>query len=181
MRSHLPREPHMMPRTPFLASRWTASTRFLHHPLLPAHCTCCPVFGRSVPCRPNRAACHPSHLQAKALLTFVEAAAEKSLRTTVALTASRGRGKSAALGLSLAAAIAYGYANIFVTSPTPENLRTLFEFVLTGFDALGYKEHTDFTIVESANPELRKAIVRINVFHAHRQVRNEGSDGTGHG
>ena len=31
--------------------------------------------------------------QAKAVLTFVEAAAEKSLRTTVALTAARGRGK----------------------------------------------------------------------------------------
>ena len=77
--------------------------------------------------------------QAKAVLTFVEAAAEKTLRATVALTAGRGRGKSAALGLSLAAAIAYGYANIFVTSPTPENLRTLFEFVLKGFDALGYK------------------------------------------
>lgn len=46
--------------------------------------------------------------QAKAVLTFVEAAAQKTLRTTVALTAGRGRGKSAALGLSLAAAIAYG-------------------------------------------------------------------------
>ena len=65
--------------------------------------------------------------QAKAVLTFVEAAAEKSLRTTVALTAGRGRGKSAALGLALASAIAYGYANIFVTSPSPENLRTLFQ------------------------------------------------------
>ena len=108
--------------------------------------------------------------QAKAVLTFVEAAAEKSLRTTVALTAARGRGKSAALGLSLAAAIAYGYSNIFVTSPSPENLRTLFEFVLKGFDSLDYKEHTDFTVVESTNPELRKAVVRINVFHQHRQT-----------
>ncbi|EOD35490.1 hypothetical protein EMIHUDRAFT_63124, partial [Emiliania huxleyi CCMP1516] len=85
--------------------------------------------------------------QAKALLTFVEAAADKSLRCTVALTAARGRGKSAALGLSLAAAVAYGYANIFVTAPSPENLRTLFEFVLKGFDALEYKEHADFSIV----------------------------------
>ena len=40
--------------------------------------------------------------QAKAVLTFVEAAADKGLRTTVALTAGRGRGKSAALGLALA-------------------------------------------------------------------------------
>ena len=108
--------------------------------------------------------------QAKAVLTFVEAAADKSLRCTVALTAGRGRGKSAAMGLSLAAAVAYGYANIFVTSPSPENLRTLFEFVLKGFDALGYKEHQDFAIVESSNPELRRAVVRINVFREHRQT-----------
>ena len=108
--------------------------------------------------------------QAKAVLTFVEAAADKALGCTVALTAGRGRGKSAALGLSLAAAIAYGYANIFVTAPSPENLRTLFEFVLKGFDALEYKEHQDFTIVESTNPELKKAVVRINVFHGHRQT-----------
>ena len=108
--------------------------------------------------------------QARAVLTFVEAAADKSLRCTVALTAGRGRGKSAAMGLSLAAAVAYGYANIFVTSPSPENLRTLFEFVLKGFDVLGYKEHVDFAIVESSNPELRRAVVRINVFHQHRQT-----------
>jgi hypothetical protein len=67
--------------------------------------------------------------QAKAILTFVEAISEKTLRSTVTLTAGRGRGKSAALGLSIAAAISYGYSNIFVTSPSPENLATLFEFV----------------------------------------------------
>ena len=110
--------------------------------------------------------------QAKATLTFAEAISEKSLRSTVALTAGRGRGKSAALGIAIAAAIGYvhfphfawiflfaflwggrefvwlddrvlwlcscthaccerryGYANIFVTSPSPENLNTLFEFV----------------------------------------------------
>ncbi len=32
-----------------------------------------------------------------------------------------------------------GYSNIFVTSPTPENLRTFFQFLLKGFDSLGYK------------------------------------------
>jgi len=47
--------------------------------------------------------------QAKAILTFVDAISEKTLRTTVALTAARGRGKSAALGLAIAAAVAYGY------------------------------------------------------------------------
>jgi len=34
-----------------------------------------------------------------------------------------------ALGLAVAGALALGYSNIFVTAPSPENLRTLFEFV----------------------------------------------------
>ncbi|PNG99213.1 hypothetical protein TSOC_015014, partial [Tetrabaena socialis] len=67
--------------------------------------------------------------QARAVVTFLDAASEKTLRSTVALTASRGRGKSAALGLAIAGALSLGYANIFVTAPSPENLRTLFEFV----------------------------------------------------
>jgi N-acetyltransferase 10 len=63
--------------------------------------------------------------QAKALLTFVDAIAEKTLRSTVTLTAARGRGKSAALGVAVAAAVAHGYSNIFITSPSPENLMHL--------------------------------------------------------
>ena len=108
--------------------------------------------------------------QAKAVLTFMEAISEKSLRTTVTLTAARGRGKSAALGLSVAAAIGLGYSNIFVTSPSPENLRTFFDFVFKGFDAMEYKEHQDYELVESTSPELNNAIVRVNVFHSHRQT-----------
>lgn len=46
--------------------------------------------------------------QAKAVLKFVEAISEKSLRSTVALTAARGRGKSAALGLAITTAVAFG-------------------------------------------------------------------------
>ena len=68
--------------------------------------------------------------QARAVVTFLDAASEKTLRSTVALTAARGRGKSAALGLAIAGALALGYSNIFVTAPSPENLRTLFEFIL---------------------------------------------------
>jgi len=67
--------------------------------------------------------------QARAVVTFLDAASEKTLRSTVALTAARGRGKSASLGLSVAGALALGYSNIFVTAPSPENLKTLFEFV----------------------------------------------------
>jgi hypothetical protein len=47
--------------------------------------------------------------------------------------------QSAALGLAIAGALGLGYANIFVTAPSPENLRTLFEFVFKGLDALGYQ------------------------------------------
>ncbi|KAF1789901.1 TmcA/NAT10/Kre33 [Phytophthora cactorum] len=108
--------------------------------------------------------------QAKAILTFVEAVSEKTLRSTVALTAGRGRGKSAALGMALAGAVAYGYSNIFVTAPSPENLKTVFDFVFKGFDALKYKEHLDYEIVQSTNPEFNHAVVRVNIFREHRQT-----------
>ena len=108
--------------------------------------------------------------QAKAVVTFLDAASEKTLRSTVALTAARGRGKSAAMGIAVAGAIGMGYANVFVTSPSPENLNTFFSFVLKGFDALGYKEHLDYDLVESSNPAFGKAIVRINVTRNHRQT-----------
>jgi len=108
--------------------------------------------------------------QAKALLTFIEAIAEKTLQSTVTLTAARGRGKSAALGVAIAAAIAHGYSNIFITSPSPENLKTLFEFIFKGFDALGYLDHVDYSIIQSTNPDFNKAIVRVNVHRQHRQT-----------
>jgi N-acetyltransferase 10 len=90
--------------------------------------------------------------QARAVVSFLDAASEKTLRATVALTAARGRGKSAALGLAIAGALGLGYSNIFVTAPSPENLRTLFEFVFKGLDELGYKEHIG---EEPARPLLR--------------------------
>ncbi|KAF9474755.1 DUF699-domain-containing protein [Pholiota conissans] len=113
--------------------------------------------------------------QAQAILTFIDAIAEKTLSSTVTLTAARGRGKSAALGLAIAAALAHGYANIFVTSPSPENLKTLFEFVFKGLDALGYEEHLDYDIAVAQNvgenkEESSKSVVRVNVFRDHRQT-----------
>ncbi|CAM9107010.1 unnamed protein product, partial [Ectocarpus fasciculatus] len=108
--------------------------------------------------------------QAQAVMSFLDAIAEKSLRSTVALTAARGRGKSAALGLCLAGAIAYGYSNIFLTAPSPENLKTAFEFVVLGLKALKYNEHLDFqTSVESIEG-VGKVIVRVSVFKEHRQT-----------
>lgn len=47
-------------------------------------------------------------IQAKAVVKFIDAIAEKTLRTTVTMTAARGRGKSATLGLAIAGAVAMG-------------------------------------------------------------------------
>ncbi|KAK1320408.1 UPF0202 protein [Acorus calamus] len=108
--------------------------------------------------------------QGKAVITFLDAILDKTLRSTVALLAARGRGKSAALGLAIAGAIAAGYSNIFVTALSPENLKTLFEFACKGLNELKYKERSDYDVVQSSNPDYRKATVRINIYKQHRQT-----------
>ena len=74
------------------------------------------------------------------------------------------------MGIAIAAAVAYGYSNIFITSPSPENLNTVFDFVFKGFDVLKYKDHLDYEAIQSTNPDFNKAIVRINIFRDHRQT-----------
>ncbi|EED91398.1 predicted protein [Thalassiosira pseudonana CCMP1335] len=81
--------------------------------------------------------------QARAVLTFLEASGKS---TTVSLTAPRGRGKSAALGLCLAGAISFGFNSVVVTAPEPENLVSVFQFLIEGLKALKYQEHYDYTI-----------------------------------
>ncbi len=78
------------------------------------------------------------------------------------LTAARGRGKSAAIGLCLSGAIAAGYGNIFVTAPSPENLGTVFEFLLKGFDALKYIEHTDYEVSSDSIPLAMDSTTYLN-------------------
>lgn len=108
--------------------------------------------------------------QLNALVSFVNALQEKTLKSTVSLTAGRGRGKSATLGLAIAAAIGHHYSNIYITSPSPENLRTLFEFVLKGFETINLKQHLDYELIYSLEENQSKTIVRINVFRDHRQT-----------
>jgi N-acetyltransferase 10 len=103
-------------------------------------------------------------------MQIVDTISEKSLKTTISLTAGRGRGKSAALGISLASAIIYGFSNIFVTAPTPENLTSVFEFLFKALDALNYKEQQDYEILSSTNPEFNGAVVRVNIHRDHRQT-----------
>ena len=73
------------------------------------------------------------------------------------------------MGIAIAGAVAMGYST-FSSSSAAENLKTFFEFVLKGFDKLGYKEHLDYDLVESSNPAFGKSIVRINVTRNHRQT-----------
>lgn len=108
--------------------------------------------------------------QAHAIMSFLDAISEKTLRSTVALTAARGRGKSASIGICLAGAIAYGYSNIFVTAPSPENLKSVFEFLILGLKALKYVEHMDFETLQEHRGEAGKVVVRLNIFKNHRQT-----------
>lgn len=102
--------------------------------------------------------------QARAVLTFLEACADRDKKqdnnkgtsspilsvsngkSTVSLTAPRGRGKSVALGLCLAGAISFGFTSIVVTAPEPENLVSVFQFLIEGLKALKYQEHYDYTV-----------------------------------
>jgi len=108
--------------------------------------------------------------QEQTILTFIGAIAAKTLSSTVTPTAGRGRVKFAALGPAIAAALAHGYSYIVVTSPSPGNLKTPFEFLFKGMDALGYEEHLDYDISQITNPDFSKAIVRVNVFRQRRQT-----------
>jgi len=108
--------------------------------------------------------------QAKAVAQFIDSLSEKQMKPPTSLTAARGRGKSAAMGLAVAGAISFGYSQVYVTSPSPENLITFFEFCMKGFDALAYQEHLDYTIIRSTNPDFNKAIVRINLTRNNRQT-----------
>lgn len=103
-------------------------------------------------------------------MSMVDSISEKNLKVTMSLSAGRGRGKSAALGISIAGAIVYGFSNIFVTAPSPENLGTLFDFIFAGLDALNYKEHQDYEILQSTNPEYNHAVIRVNIYRDHRQT-----------
>lgn len=114
--------------------------------------------------------CCLTHDQAKGVLMFIEAIVDKSVSSTVVMKAARGRGKSAALGLAMAAAVAFGYSNVFVTAPSPENLTTMFEFICKGLNILRYEEHLDYEKVVSAIPGHNKSVVAVNVFKTNRQT-----------
>lgn len=94
-------------------------------------------------------------------MTLVDVLNDKASKTTVSLTAGRGRGKSAAIGMGIAAAIRLGFSNIFVTAPSPDNLKTLFEFICLGLESLDYKDRLDYEKIYSSSKDHDKPIIRI--------------------
>ena len=68
------------------------------------------------------------------------------------------------MGLAISSAVVFGLSNIFVTAPSPENLKTFFEFVIKGLIALNYREHKDFELQEGTEEPLKGHIVKINIF-----------------
>lgn len=67
------------------------------------------------------------------------------------ISASRGRGKSSALGLTIAGALLYDCSNIYLSAATPENLRTVFDFIEKGLEVLGFKKNLDFSTKSDEN------------------------------
>ncbi|KAF7633817.1 RNA cytidine acetyltransferase [Meloidogyne graminicola] len=127
-------------------------------------------LGDTKPIGPLLAKCK-TYCQGKVLLQLLDVSMEKSnINSICSITAARGRGKSTAMGLAVAGTIGLGFSNICVTSPTPENLKTFFEFVLNGFEAIGYQEHADFEVIRALDSSLDKCILKINVFRRHRQT-----------
>lgn len=56
-----------------------------------------------------------------------------------------------------------------MTAPSPNNLKTLFDFVIQGLELLGYKDRMDFEKIHSNNKDYENAIMRINVLKTHTQ------------
>ena len=107
--------------------------------------------------------------QAKTIMLLVDTISEKNSKITVSITSGRGRGKSASMGLAVSCAIVYGYSNLIVTAPSPENLSTFFEFFIIGLNSLGYIEHKDYIITEGVN-EFKGVITNVTIIKNHKQT-----------
>ena len=107
--------------------------------------------------------------QAKAIMLLIDIISEKNPKNTVSLTSGRGRGKSSSMGLAVAGGVVYGYSNIIITAPSPENLKTFFEFLIKGLNVLNYVEHKDYTIQEGTG-EFKGSIISIDINKNHKQT-----------
>jgi N-acetyltransferase 10 len=73
------------------------------------------------------------------------------------------------MGFGLAAALAKGLSNIYVTAPTPENLKTFFEFTVIGLEALGFQRSLHFEVIKEGDKST-DSVIKINFFAKHKQI-----------
>ena len=107
--------------------------------------------------------------QAKAIMCLIDIISEKNNKNTVSITSGRGRGKSSSMGLAVASSIVYGYSNIIVTAPSPDNLKTFFEFLVKGLNELNFIERKDY-IIQEGTGEFKGSIVNIQINKNHKQT-----------
>ncbi|TBU18756.1 putative P-loop ATPase/acetyltransferase fusion protein [Ordospora colligata] len=107
--------------------------------------------------------------QLEVIKTIFDALESYNDRRIVSITASRGRGKSAALGISIAHAIHTGVMHILVASPVVENAKTVFEFTVSGLEALGYTKYVDFKIIYQFRGNQR-LVHKIQITKTKKQI-----------
>ena len=73
------------------------------------------------------------------------------------------------MGLAVASSIVYGYSNIIVTAPSPDNLKTFFEFLVKGLNELNFIERKDY-IIQEGTGEFKGSIVNIQINKNHKQT-----------
>ncbi|KAG8198246.1 hypothetical protein JTE90_021503 [Oedothorax gibbosus] len=101
-------------------------------------------------------------------LETLQKALDSSDDRVVSLSSGRGRGKSAILGLAVALGLSRGGPmHVIVTSPNPENLKSFFDFVGRGLEAVGFREGTEYNIVK--NPS--GVITSILISHMSKRGR----------
>ncbi|KAL3316606.1 N-acetyltransferase 10, partial [Cichlidogyrus casuarinus] len=110
-----------------------------------------------------------SETQLNNIETLLHLHQRDSKSAVVLTTAARGRGKSASLGLALAAAVEAGLPNMNVTAPSPENVTTLFDFLIRGLKALDYEEHIDFHVMRALHQKNIVSAIEV-VKRSYRQT-----------
>ncbi|KAF9761372.1 RNA cytidine acetyltransferase [Nosema granulosis] len=98
-----------------------------------------------------------------------KAVKDRTERVIYSIQAGRGRGKSVSLGLAVARAIDLKYSSIYVTSPALENVKMVFEFVVKGLEAIGYKKYVDFKIVYQFKGK-KRLVQRIELVKDFKQT-----------
>ena len=75
------------------------------------------------------------------------------------MSAGRGRGKSAALGLAIAGSLACNCGHVSLAAASPENIKTVFEFIILGLEALGFQKNNDFSVHFDENGNYKNLVL----------------------